>query len=72
MIVMMLVLCLQKSRAGTADPAEPTPQDRLEKVWQSLQMPDGLKLDMAIKYSSDEYMSRLEEVGVYVGLYLPK
>ena len=25
-------------------------------------MPDGLKLDMAIKYSSDEYMSRLEEV----------
>ncbi|XP_072038414.1 coiled-coil domain-containing protein 87-like [Amphiura filiformis] len=47
-----------KSRLGTA---EPSPQDRLEKVWYALQMPDGLKLDMAIKYSSDEYMNRLEE-----------
>lgn len=51
-----------KSRPGTSASAAPlTPQDRLEKVWTELQMPDGLKLDMAIKYSSDEYMSKLEE-----------
>ena len=41
-----------------------TPQDRLEKVWSSLEMPDGLKLDMAIKYSCNEFYIRLNEVGM--------
>lgn len=38
-----------------------SPQDRLEKVWASLRLPDSIKLDMAIKYSSDEYINRLED-----------
>lgn len=41
---------------------ELTVQERLEKVWQKLEMPDSLKLDMAIKYSSDAYHLRLAEV----------
>lgn len=36
-------------------------QERLEKVWKSLHMPDALKLDMAIKYSADTYHSLLEQ-----------
>ncbi|KAK2157092.1 hypothetical protein LSH36_199g05026 [Paralvinella palmiformis] len=40
---------------------EPTIQSRLENIWNSLSMPDNLKLDMAIKYSSDQYHSKLEE-----------
>lgn len=49
--------------SGSAKEAQKqlTPQDRLERVWSSLQMPDGLKLDMAIKYSSDTHHARLEE-----------
>ena len=38
-------------------------QERLEKVWKSLHMPDTHKLDMAIKYSGDTYHSLLEQVG---------
>ncbi|XP_013389901.1 coiled-coil domain-containing protein 87 isoform X2 [Lingula anatina] len=38
-----------------------TPQDRLERVWSALKMPDNKKLDMAIKYSSEEYIGLLEE-----------
>lgn len=41
--------------------APPTPQDRLEKVWTSLEMPDSLKLDMAIKYSCNEFFLKLNE-----------
>ena len=37
-------------------------QDRLERVWTLLRMPDNLKLDMAIKYSSETYIESLEEV----------
>lgn len=36
-------------------------QARLEKVWGSLHMTDSLKLDMAIKYSSDGYAEILEQ-----------
>ncbi|KAL4227253.1 Coiled-coil domain-containing protein 87 [Mactra antiquata] len=36
-----------------------TPQDRLERVWTSLEMPDSLKLDMAIKYSCNEFFLKL-------------
>ena len=39
-----------------------SPQDRLEKVWKSLEMPDSHKLDMAIKYSCNEFYSKLFEV----------
>jgi len=42
------------------EPKELTPQDRLERVWTSLRMPDNKKLDMAIKYSSDDYHSKLD------------
>ncbi|XP_078607646.1 coiled-coil domain-containing protein 87-like isoform X2 [Branchiostoma floridae x Branchiostoma japonicum] len=42
-------------------PVELTAQERLEKVWSDLQMPDGQKLDMAIKYSSDAYIGKLPE-----------
>ena len=37
-------------------------QDRLERVWAALHMPDNFKLDMAIKYSSDQYHAMLAEV----------
>ncbi|KAI0237485.1 Coiled-coil domain-containing protein 87 [Lamellibrachia satsuma] len=36
-------------------------QERLEKVWKSLHMPDSIKLDMAIKYSGDTYHTMLEQ-----------
>ncbi|KAJ8304537.1 hypothetical protein KUTeg_018120 [Tegillarca granosa] len=38
-----------------------SPQERLEKVWTLLEMPDNLKLDMAIKYSTDTYYTRILE-----------
>ncbi|XP_076102299.1 coiled-coil domain-containing protein 87-like isoform X4 [Mytilus galloprovincialis] len=37
------------------------PQERLEKVWNSLEMPDNFRLDMAIKYSSNEYYVKMNE-----------
>lgn len=40
---------------------EKQPQHRLETVWNSLQMPDALRLDMAIKYSCGEFFSKLTE-----------
>nr|KAG5696309.1 hypothetical protein BaRGS_027919 [Batillaria attramentaria] len=40
---------------------EKQPQQRLEAVWNSLQMPDALRLDMAIKYSCGDFFSRLQE-----------
>ena len=39
-------------------------QDRLEKVWTMLGLPDAKKLDMAIKYSSDRYHSMLHDVSL--------
>ena len=35
------------------------PQERLEKVWNALEMPDNSRLDMAIKYSSNEYYVKI-------------
>lgn len=32
-----------------------TYQDRMEAIWSLLLMPDSAKVDMAIKYSCDEY-----------------
>ncbi|ESP00590.1 hypothetical protein LOTGIDRAFT_157869 [Lottia gigantea] len=40
---------------------EVSPQDRLEKVWTALLMPDNLKLDMAIKYSCNKFFLKLPE-----------
>ncbi|CAH1254407.1 CCDC87 [Branchiostoma lanceolatum] len=55
----------KKSGEGEAkEPEKPvvlTAQERLEKVWSDLKMPDGQKLDMAIKYSSDAYIGKLPE-----------
>ena len=41
---------------------EKLPQARLESVWNSLQMPDSQRLDMAIKYSCGEFFAKLMEV----------
>ncbi|PIK61283.1 putative coiled-coil domain-containing protein, partial [Apostichopus japonicus] len=46
---------------GSPEAVLPTSQERLEAVWNSLQMPDHLRLDMAIKYSSNEYADKLVE-----------
>lgn len=46
------------------------PQDRLERVWAALHMPDNFKLDMAIKYSSDDHHELLPEVSqLWVSLF---
>ncbi|XP_070542680.1 coiled-coil domain-containing protein 87-like isoform X2 [Ptychodera flava] len=51
-----------KSDAESSKVSVPlTPQERLEAIWSSLQMSDKLKLDMAIKYSSDQYIDQLDE-----------
>lgn len=54
---------LETDRSSETDGGEPplTPQDRLEKVWTSLEMPDSLKLDMAIKYSCNDFYVKLSE-----------
>ncbi|KAK3097621.1 hypothetical protein FSP39_011468 [Pinctada imbricata] len=49
-----------RSEEGTIE-TQLSPQERLEKVWTALEMPDQLKLDMAIKYSSNEYYIKLYE-----------
>lgn len=36
-------------------------QVRLERVWNALRLPEGQRLDMAIKYSSHEYRDHLQE-----------
>ncbi|KAA0720945.1 Coiled-coil domain-containing protein 87 [Triplophysa tibetana] len=36
-------------------------QSRLERVWKALCLPEGQRLDMAIKYSSHEYRDHLRE-----------
>ncbi|KAK7149749.1 hypothetical protein R3I94_009151 [Phoxinus phoxinus] len=36
-------------------------QVRLERVWNALRLPEGRRLDMAIKYSSHEYRDHLQE-----------
>ncbi|XP_053405914.1 uncharacterized protein LOC123566374 isoform X2 [Mercenaria mercenaria] len=54
---------IETDRSSVSEEAEVplTPQDRLEKVWTSLEMPDNLKLDMAIKYSCNEFFTKLAE-----------
>lgn len=44
----------------------PTFQERMERVWTSLHIPDTIKLDMAIKYSSEPFVDSLEEVRRYI------
>lgn len=50
--------------AGLLD-GEPM-QVRLERVWNALLLPEGQRLDMAIKYSSHEYMDHLQEVQIMI------
>jgi hypothetical protein len=51
----------QEKKSDDKDDAH-SPQQRLEKVWALLQMPESQKLDMAIKYSSDQHHSQLNDV----------
>jgi len=44
-------------------------QEELEGVWNDLQMPHYLKLDMALKYSSDSYSPLLPTVSWYCGVH---
>ncbi len=41
-------------------------QVRLERVWNALLLPEGQRLDMAIKYSSHEYRDHLQEVQIMI------
>lgn len=41
-----------------------TPQQRLERIWKLLRMPDSMKLDMVIKYCSDKYIDVLHLVSI--------
>nr|XP_011442355.2 coiled-coil domain-containing protein 87 isoform X8 [Crassostrea gigas] len=52
---------LETDRTEESGDVQLTPQERLEKVWNALEMPDNLKLDMAIKYSTNEYYVKLFE-----------
>ncbi|XP_061173923.1 coiled-coil domain-containing protein 87-like isoform X4 [Saccostrea echinata] len=52
---------LETDRTEESGEVQLTPQERLEKVWGSLEMPDNLKLDMAIKYSTNDYYVKLYE-----------
>lgn len=53
---------MDTDRSGeTTEDAVLGPQERLEKVWNTLEMPDNLRLDMAIKYSSNEYYVKMFE-----------
>ena len=55
-------MCWQvPDEAGSAASA----QERLEKVWQLLRMPDAARLDMAIKYSGNTWFSKLEDVSAH-------
>ncbi|KAL9986945.1 hypothetical protein ACROYT_G001163 [Oculina patagonica] len=47
--------------ASTSEAASLSPQDRLERVWTLLCMPDAQRLDMAIKYSAEPYSNSLLE-----------
>jgi len=42
-----------------ADTNRASAQERLERVWSMLKLPDRMKLDMAVKYSSEEYVDKL-------------
>jgi hypothetical protein len=46
-------------------PKEP-PQIRLERIWTLLRMSDTEKLDMAIKYSTDEHVANLVPVRIFI------
>ncbi|RUS82792.1 hypothetical protein EGW08_009456 [Elysia chlorotica] len=56
-----LVASQAEQAAEKASKKAPPPQERLEKVWHQLQMPDNLRLDMAIKYSCNNYFNKLTE-----------
>ena len=45
--------------------AAPSSQDRLERIWTLLCMPDAHRLDMAVKYSADPYSDKLDQVKLF-------
>ncbi|KAG7456228.1 hypothetical protein MATL_G00249550 [Megalops atlanticus] len=52
----------QEQHGGAAGGSEGVQlQTRLENIWNALRFPDGLRQDMALKYSSDTHRDRLEE-----------
>lgn len=59
------------SRAGAAETASTSevgslsPQDRLERLWTLLCMPDAQRLDMAIKYSAEPHSNNLLEALIF-------
>lgn len=60
------VECEMKDSIDISDEAEPTPchedlQKKIHVVWSVLHVPESQRLDMAIKYSSNEYRDRLQE-----------
>ncbi|XP_063955554.1 uncharacterized protein LOC135154176 [Lytechinus pictus] len=51
-----------RTETGKLTKQKETTQNKLEHIWNSLLMPENLRLDMAIKYSSDEYIPLLEDI----------
>ena len=43
-------------------------QERLEKIWISLKMPEALRVDMAMKYSSKQEIEDITEVIIFTFL----
>ena len=43
-------------------------QERLEKIWISLKMPEALRVDMAMKYSSKQEIEDINEVVIFTFL----
>ena len=68
MLINTLQVTKPKSDCCVLQSGDPpvSPQDRLERVWNQLEMPDSLKLDMAIKYSCNDFFLKLTEVGIYM------
>lgn len=63
---------MQRAETGQPTKQKQTTQSKLEHIWNSLQMPDNLRLDMAIKYSSDDHIPLLEDVSYYISLLFVK
>ena len=43
-------------------------QERLEKIWISLKMPEALRVDMAMKYSTKQEIEDIAEVIIFTFL----
>lgn len=43
-------------------------QERLEKIWISLKMPEALRVDMAMKYSAKQEIEDITDVIIFASL----